>query len=143
MISWRKPIPLLVATLAAAALPTLLVVAIVFAVAHEEVTNSEWWIMLATVFAFAAAHVVLLGFPAALLLRRIQRAGVVPAALAGLFVGALPYAAYSFPYDATLRAEPWVMDWLQELAVFGVLGVVGAMAFVGVYRTMRRPAVTA
>ena len=69
-----------------------------------------------------------------------KRVGVVPAALAGLFVGAVPYAAYSFPYDATLRAEPWVMDWLQELAVFGVLGVVGALAFVVVYRTTSQTA---
>ena len=97
MIAWRKPLPLLGAALAAAALPTLLVVAIVFAVAHEEVTNAEWWGMLATLFAFAMAHVVLLGIPAAALLRRSSRAGVVPAALVGLIVGVLPYAAYSFP----------------------------------------------
>lgn len=136
MTAWRKPIALIAATIAAAALPTLIVVAIVFSIAHEEITNSEWWVMLATLFAFAVAQVVLLGLPAAALLRRIKRAGVVPAALVGLVVGAVPYAAYSFPYDATLRAEPWVMEWLQELAVFGVLGVVGALAFLAVYRSM-------
>ena len=133
----RKSIALLSATLAAAALPTLVVVAIVFSVAREEITNDEWWIMLATLFAFAVAHVVVLGVPAAALLRRIGRSGVVPVALAGVIVGSVPYALYSFPFDATLRVEPWVMDWLQELAVFGVLGVLGAMAFMGVYRACR------
>ena len=134
----KNSIALVTATLAAAALPTLIVVAIVFSIAHEEITNEEWWITLATLFAFAMAQVVLLGLPVAAVLRRIGRTGVVPVALAGLIVGVVPYAIYSFPFDAASRAEPWVMGWLEELAVFGVLGVLGAMAFLLVYRVMTR-----
>jgi hypothetical protein len=127
----RKPIATLAATVAAAALPTLIVLALVLGVAWDEIDQDEWWIIMATFFGAALAHALVLGLPAVILLWRKQWYGALPMIVAGLLVGALPYTLFSLPID------DW-MDWLQDVTVLGLLGVCGSMAFYGVYRAMHR-----
>src|SRR5687768_5561104 len=107
MQPWRKPIATLAATLAAAALPTLVLMGLVFAIAFDEITSTEWWIVLAALFGFALAHVLLLGLPAAALLWRTRRFRALPTAMAGLFVRALPYAVFSFPFGDKAGVDVW------------------------------------
>jgi len=142
----------LAATLAAAVVPTLILMALVGTIASDEITRDEWWIVAGLLFGIALAHVVLLGLPAVLVLRRMRRYRIVPIAIAGALVGALPYAIFSFPTNdvagvdqfsdgvqtianGVVTTAGW-MQWLQEAAVFGALGFVGALAFYGLQRAI-------
>ena len=124
--------------------------------ASDEITRDESWIVAGLLFGIALAHVVLLGLPAVLVLRRMRRYRIVPIAIAGALMGALPYAIYSFPVsdvagvdqfsdgvqtiaNGVVTTAGW-MQWLQEAAVFGALGFVGALAFYGVRRAIAEKA---
>jgi hypothetical protein len=152
----RNATALATATLAAAALPTIVLMALVATIASDEITRDEWWIVFGVLFGIALAHVVLLGVPVALVLRRIGRWGVLPMGIAGLLVGALPYGIFSFPRgdkagvdvfndgvqtmaNGVTTAAGW-MDWLQEAAVFGVLGVLGALAYFAAHQAVAQKA---
>lgn len=128
MTQWRKPLAAVAATTAAAAFPTFIILAMVFAVAAYEVPGRDWWIMCATIFGFALAHAVLLGLPAALWLRRVNRFRWLPVAAAGLLIGALPYAIFSL-----VAGDP-LSEALEDASVLGLLGVCGALAFFATWR---------
>lgn len=136
--AWRKPAATIAAAVSAAVLPTLIVSALVFAIAKDEITSEEWWVVVATLFVFAFAHVLLLGLPIAQWLRRKGRLHALPVATTGLFVGALPYGLFALFFDSSdagFTLDAWI-DWLQETAVFAVFGLLGAMAFYCVYRAI-------
>ena len=151
----RKFTAFVAATLASAALPTIVLMALVGTIASDEITRDEWWIVAGLLFAIALAHVVLLGVPAVVLLRRIGRYRLLPMSIAGALVGALPYAIFSFPFNVAAGVDVFndgvqamangvatSAGWLegvQEAAVFGALGFVGALAFYGVHRAIAEP----
>ena len=118
-------------------------------------------LFLVAVCVVAAAVVLVLGVPAFLLLRRLQRESWISLALTGVVLGALPIAL-SWPrhldgYSAGsnwhgkyvqtyVNGTPTNYAWLsfaENVAFFGLHGLVGALAFYGVWqrlnRTERRP----
>jgi hypothetical protein len=131
MTQWRKPLAAIASTLAAAAFPTFIVVAMVFAVAAYDVPGRDWWVMCGTIFGLALAHAVLLGLPAALWLRRVNRFRWLPVAAVGLLVGALPYASFSL-----VNGDP-IGEVLEDASVLGLLGVCGALAFFATWRATK------
>lgn len=95
-------------------------------------------------------HVLLLGVPAFLLLRRLRRLGVLTMALAGLVAGMLPAGLYSWPYWQRHPGHTFERGWhgnavtvvrdgvptfhgvlihLERTFIFGLLGVACALVF--------------
>lgn len=102
------------------------------------------------VLAVAAPHVLLLGVPAFLLLRRLRRLGGRSMALAGLLAGMVPAGLYSWPYWKRHPGYTAERDWhgevvttvrdgvptvygvlmhLETAFIFGLLGMACALVF--------------
>src|ERR1043166_973082 len=90
------------------------------------------------------AHALLLGLPLILLLRAINRLGILSCAIAGLFVGAMPLGAVAFiamlgPHSASIDGRPTVVNGVPTLAgwmhyartvgFLGLIGVIGGLIF--------------
>ena len=104
----------------------------------------------ANVLFVAFAHVMLLGIPAFLLLRKWKRLHVRTISSAGFIAGAVPVAAFSWPLrrdwtgfssggnyhghyvrfieDGTFTLYGW-LSYVESVATFGLLGVLGAVVF--------------
>ncbi|WP_372012987.1 hypothetical protein [Pseudoxanthomonas sp. 10H] len=109
----------------------------------------------------AAPHVLLLGVPAFLLLRRRGRLGAVNLAMAGFACGLLPMALVSWPYwtapPGLLVQEDWhghvailvrdgaptlagVLRHLERMFIFGALGAACALVFWSCWRCLQHRA---
>ena len=104
-------------------------------------------------------HVLLLGLPIFLLLRRLHRVGAGTMAGAGFLAGMLPLGLYSWPYWTRYPGHSATRDWhgrqvslvedgmptayavlvhLEGVAVLGLLGALCALVFWGVWRGLQR-----
>ena len=102
---------------------------------------------------FAAPFVVVIGIPALLLLRRVNRLSWLSLGIVGFIVAALPFAFsgwsdsvgyssggnwYGTPVDFVVNGQKTIYGWLsyfQSIIFFGLHGLAGALAF---YFTWRR-----
>lgn len=78
-------------------------------------------------FLVAAAHIILLGIPAVLVLQRLNKLRFSTMAAAGFLIGSIPVAFYN------VQLSPWA----------GLLGMIGASAFWAVWSRPSQPPPTA
>lgn len=93
-IAWRKPVATIAATLAAATTPTAILASLVYVELPPELFGEFLFIIL-VLFLFALGHVLVFGLPVAGWLLRFERLRVLPVAVAGAIVGALPYGVFA------------------------------------------------
>ena len=141
----QKPgvLALVLATLAAAAIPTLAVCALMLFF-REEDGWIEWLTYVAALtFGIALLHLVLLGLPAVAWLIAKQRFRAVDdgGARRDRRDGAGGVARVAV--RAVGRADDTWGEWVQILLVFAPIGAVSALAFYCVCRAMTKPAAVA
>lgn len=110
-------------------------------------------LVLLSVVVVAAASVLLVGIPGFLLLRKFQRLNWISLALAGFLAGTLPLAVLGWPrrlegfsagvnwhgqyVDTYIDGLPTTHAWLmfgEQILLFGLHGVIGALVFYAVWR---------
>jgi hypothetical protein len=134
---WRTPVAILVGALAAAAMPAVILAVFVLA-GTPDTFSLEFLLPIATIFVFGLAHALVLGLPIAWWLRRNGWLHVVPVAILGAIVGSVPYGLHAFNgmlLEILSTPDGW-MAWLSETGLLAVLGMIGALTFLGVYRAI-------
>jgi hypothetical protein len=115
------------------------------------------WIVVVAVLVVSVVFVILLGIPAFLLLRRFGHDGWFSLGTIGFLLGAVPSALVFWPrrlsgYSAGenwhghfehtyVNGEPTIYAWydyLENVAIFGLHGLVGALVFFAIIRISRR-----
>ena len=110
------------------------------------------------VLVVSAAFVLILGIPIFLFLRHVHREGWVSLSLAGLLAGAVPIALFSWPkampgfssganwhgryVDLYVQGVPTIYAWqsyAENVAYYGLHGIVGAVVFFTVWRRFHAP----
>jgi len=98
----------------------------------------EFMLPIAAIFVVGLAHALVLGLPLAWWLRRNGWLRVGPVAILGAIVGSVPYGLYTFSgmlLEILSTLDGW-MAWFSETGLLAVLGMIGALTFLGVYRAI-------
>jgi len=115
------------------------------------------WIVVVAVLVVSAVFVILLGIPAFLILRRFAHDGWLSLGAVGFVLGAAPSALIFWPrtlsgysagenwhghYEHTyVNGAPTIYAWydyFENVAIFGLHGLVGALVFFAMMRILRR-----
>lgn len=146
---------LVIATLSAIALPTLVMTCWFLYGQFESFDASDPYIWIRTrgfffiVLAVSACFVIVLGLPAYFLLKHIKRVTWWTTVVSGFFIAATPVAIFLWPYgspgssassngvDTMINGVPTLAGWLDYIKVvlfFGVIGWASAFVFWLQYR---------
>ena len=141
----QKPgaLAIVLATLAAAAIPTLAVCALMLFF-REEDGWMEWLAYVAALtFGLALLHLVLLGLPAVAWLVAKQRFRAWTMVALGAIVAMVPVGLLALPFAPWADADDTWGDWVQILLVFAPIGAFSALALYYVCRAMTKAAAEA
>ena len=141
----QKPraLALVLATLAAAAIPTLAVCAMMFVFREEDGWITWLTYVAALTFGIALLHLVLLGLPAAAWLIAKQKFRLWTMAAVGAIVATVPVALLALPFAPWADPDDTWAEWAEILVVFAPIGAVSALVFYGVCRAMTKRAAVA
>jgi hypothetical protein len=136
----QKPraLALVLATLAAAAVPTLAVCALMLFFREEDGWITWLGYVAALTFGIALVHLALLGLPAVAWLFAKQKFRAWTMMLVGALVAMIPVSLLALP------GAPWGDqgdtwgDWVEILLVFAPIGALSALAFYYVCRAMTK-----
>lgn len=131
---------LLLAAVLLSAVTAALLLTLATLVQIEETWNivvvSEELTLARATFVVCLAHALVLGLPSVLLLRAIDRLGIVPCAVAGFFVGAVPFGLLALSSmfgvrSASTGGTPTVVNGVPTLA--GWIEYVHSVGFIGLF----------